>query len=67
MLSERAAEVVAEFHEWAAEHAFLIEQAWLSVSIGRGWPEEEQLTRELFAKRRSVDVAAIAARMPNWA
>jgi hypothetical protein len=65
MLNERAAEVVAEFHEWAAEHSFLIKQAWLSVAVGRGWPETEDLTRALFAKRRRVDVAAIGAHMPN--
>lgn len=65
MLNERAAEVVAEFHEWAAEHAFLIKLAWLSVSTGRGWPDADELTRQLFTKRRSVDVAAIAAQLPN--
>jgi uncharacterized protein (TIGR02391 family) len=65
MLNERAAEVVAEFHEWAAEHGYLIKEAWLSVVIGRGWPEAEHLTRKLFAKGRSVDVGAVAARMPS--
>src|SRR4051812_45989842 len=66
MLNPHAAEVVARLHDWAADHEEVIGAVWNRVTAPKGgWPRADDLTQDFFSRGHTIDVARVAANMPN--